>query len=668
LENLLRSNKQTNKYLHKRMLYSEKKQADILIVDDEPNNLRVLNAHLHQCGYKVRPTISGQTALKAVDTMIPDLILLDINMPIMDGYEVCQKLKESTITKEIPIIFLSANIDVIDKIKGFQVGAIDYITKPFEPQEVLIRVETQLKLQAAKKEIKQLNEELEAKVKQRTAQLEEANEALKQEIAQKEKYQNQLEEANEILKQEIAEKEKYQNQLEAANEALKKEIAQKEKYQKQLLHKAFHDDLTGLPNRALFMSRLEDALMRTKNQENYLFAVLFLDCDRFKVVNDSLGHLIGDQLLVAVATRLESCLQLKDVIARFGGDEFTILLDNIKDLKEAEAIASQINKSLEKPFSLGEHDLYINASIGIVLGTKNYQQADQILRDADTAMYCSKELGKARYTVFDQGMHKRSLGIFKLETNLRQAMELDEFVLFYQPIICLSTGKIISFEALLRWQHREKGLISPVHFIPKTEETGLIVDIGIWVLNQALSQLRNWQDQGLVTPDLTMSVNLSVKQFSSSHLLDEIDKTLAQNLLDGSRLNLEITESAIMENPDLATRVLQQMRMRKVTLSIDDFGCGYSSLSYLHRFPVNNLKIDRSFISRIGNHGENSEIIQTILTLAHQLKLKVIAEGIETAKQFDHLRELGCEFGQGYFFSKPLDANSVAKVLKKKTP
>ncbi|MBR8827581.1 MAG: EAL domain-containing protein [Gomphosphaeria aponina SAG 52.96 = DSM 107014] len=606
------------------MLNAEEQTANILVVDDTANNLRILTTTLSKEGYKVRPVTSGKMALKAVETMVPDLILLDIKMPEMDGYEVCQKLKEIPETKEIPVIFLSALDDAIDKVKAFRVGGLDYITKPFQLEEVLVRVENQLKLQEAKKEINKLNQELEVRVKQRTAQ------------------------------------------LETANRALKKEISQKEKYQKQLVYKAFHDDLTGLPNRALFMSRLEDALRKVKNEENYLFAVLFLDCDRFKVVNDSLGHLVGDQLLVAVASRLESCWQQGELIARFGGDEFTILIEEINNIQEAQLLAEKIHQSFDKSFRLGENELYINVSIGIVLCTKDYQQADTILRDADTAMYRAKELGRNRSTVFDVAMHKRNLTVLKLENDLRRAMEREEFTVYYQPIVSLRTGDIISFEALLRWQHPEKGLITPIHFIPKAEETELILPLGMWILEQACSQLSNWQNQGLVSEEITISVNLSIKQFSDVHILNQIYKILQKTNLDGSRLNLEITESSMMENPDVAIRVLQQMRMRKINLSIDDFGSGYSSLNHLYRFPVNALKIDQSFISRIGNNGENLEIVQAIITLAHQLKMKAIAEGIETAKQFDFLRGLGCDFGQGYFFSKALDANSVEKVLRKK--
>lgn len=596
-------------------------QGNILIVDDTPANLRLLSGMLTEQGYEVRAVKKGRMAIKAVRTLPPDLILLDIMMPDMDGYQVCQQLKADAATCEIPVIFLSALDEVIDKVKAFEVGGVDYISKPFHLQEVLVRVKNQISLSSAKAKIKQLNQELEQRVRNRTIQ------------------------------------------LETANQQLKQEIAQREKYQKELVHRAFHDNLTGMPNRAFFLERLNQALKYAKIQQDYLFGVLFLDCDRFKVINDSLGHLMGDQLMIAVARRLKSCLRPNDTIARLGGDEFAILIDELEDISSATTIAQRIHKALNEPFWLEEHKIFINASVGIVLGTKDYQQPETILRDADTAMYCAKELGKGRYQVFETQMRVRAQKILQLETDLRRAIARQEFFVHYQPIVSLITGKITGFEALVRWHHPEKGMVSPGEFIPLAEETGLIIPIGMLVLREACCQLHYWQNQYL-NKNLTISVNLSVKQFYQPDLIDQIDKILAETQLEGSSLKLEITESVIMDNAESVTTILEQLKSRQIQLSIDDFGTGYSSLSYLHRFPVDTLKIDRSFINRVDRNDENLKIIQAIVTLAHNLGMDVVAEGVETNNQADQLKAIGCESAQGYFFFKPLDNKSAESVLE----
>lgn len=596
-------------------------KASILIVDDTPDNLRFLSKFLSQKGYKVRNAINGYLALTAAKAAKPDLILLDIQMPDMDGYQVCHILKTDPETYEIPVIFLTAMNSVIDKVKAFSIGGADYITKPFHLEEVLIRIENQLKFQAAKAEIRQLNSELENRVSDRTVELEKANEKLKQ------------------------------------------EIVERQRAEKRLLHMAWHDSLTGLPNRSLLIEELQTCLNRVKRNSNYLFAVLFLDCDRFKIVNDSLGHLVGDKVIIAIANRLQSCLSAEDTLARLGSDEFTIIIRNIQDISDAINRAKTINQELQLPLKIEPYDVFINVSIGIAMGNAAYEKPEHILRDADIAMYQAKKLGHAHYQVFESSMRDHVLKRLQLETDLRLAVQNQEFYLNYQPIISLCTGKMAGFEALVRWQHPQQGFISPGEFIPMAEETGLIVPIGIWVLREACQTMQSWIEK---FPELKLhiSVNLSVKQFRQPNLIEAIDLILAETQLNSEYLKLEITETAIMDNAESANRLLKQLRARKIKLSLDDFGTGYSSLSYLHRFHLDTLKIDRSFIGNISDDRESLEIVEAIVTLAHQLKMDVVAEGVETLMHFNQLRTLGIEFGQGYFFAKPLDAESAEAFIR----
>ena len=441
------------------------------------------------------------------------------------------------------------------------------------------------------------------------------------------------------------------------------DITERKKMEKQLLHDAFHDALTKLPNRALFMDRLGQALKRTKRNQKDLFAVLFLNLDRFKVVNDSVGHVIGDQLLKAIAGRLKTCLRPADTVARLGGDEFTILLENLKNTEETIKVAQRIYQELRLPFNLKGHEIFITVSIGIALSSTGYEEPGQILRDADITMYRAKEKGKARYEVFNKSMRTNALMLLQLETDLRRGIERQEFQVHYQPITSLRTGKITGLEALLRWQHPQEGLVSPAKFIPIAEETGLIIPIGHWVLREACQQLITWQKKFPDLPPLKMSVNLSGKQLQEPDLIEQIDRILEETGLEGKQLKLEITESVLMENVEAATSMLLKLRARKIQLSIDDFGTGYSSLSYLHRFPVNTLKIDRSFVNRMESDEDNSEIVKAIVTLAHILNMDVIAEGIETIDQCDQLKSLQCEQGQGYLFSKPLDKLAAEQLI-----
>ncbi|MDT4895691.1 MAG: hypothetical protein QOH25_768 [Acidobacteriota bacterium] len=441
------------------------------------------------------------------------------------------------------------------------------------------------------------------------------------------------------------------------------DITDRKRAEERLLHEAFHDMLTGLPNRALFMDHLKLSVERGKRREDRLFAVLFLDLDRFKIINDSLGHMVGDQLLVGIARRLEICLRPGDTVARLGGDEFTVLLEDLMSVTEAIDVADRLQKALALPFNLNGHEVFATVSIGIALSSTGYDRPEEVLRDADTAMYRAKMLGKARHEVFDKTMHARAMNLLQMEADLRRAIERKEFVLHYQPIVALETGTISGFEALIRWQHPERGFVSPEEFIPIAEETGLIIPIGQWVLRQACRQIHDWQVQFPQYPPLQISVNLSSKQFITSNLSEQVRQILAETNVEPHSLKLEITESMVMENFETAIEMLNQLRTLGIELSIDDFGTGYSSLSYLHRFPISTLKIDRSFVSRMSDNSENAEIVRTIMMLARSLKMDVVAEGVETQDQLAQLAMLECEYGQGYYFSKPLDVEGAAKLL-----
>lgn len=433
--------------------------------------------------------------------------------------------------------------------------------------------------------------------------------------------------------------------------------------EEQLLHDAFHDGLTGLPNRALFMDRLGLALNHSRRRVDYLFAVLFLDIDRFKVINDSLGHMRGDQLLIEVTHRLTTCLRPGDSVARLGGDEFCVLIDDVNDVSDATRVANRIQASMQEPFSVAGQEVFATVSVGIALSDKGYDRPEDLLRDADTAMYRAKALGKNRYEVFDKVMHARAVALLSLETDLRWAIERHEFQVHYQPIVALQNDKIVGFEALLRWQHPQRGLVMPSEIIPVAEETGLIVPIGLWVLTEACHQLRKWQEQFPSDPPISVSVNLSAKQFIQPNLVESIEDILRDTGLNPSCLKLELTESVVMDNPQAAAATLRRLRDLDVQLQIDDFGTGYSSLSYLARFPIDTLKIDRSFISRLSLAEENLEIVRAIVTLARNLRLDVTAEGVETKEQLEKLRALGCEHAQGFYWSQPVESKDAARLI-----
>ena len=430
----------------------------------------------------------------------------------------------------------------------------------------------------------------------------------------------------------------------------------------ELSHQAFHDSLTNLPNRALFLTRLERVLTEIGTQESSV-AVLFLDLDGFKVINDSLGHKAGDQLLIAVSKRLQSCLRSEDMVARLGGDEFTILLKDLYHKKNATLVAERIIEQLQTPFYLGGREVFISSSIGIALNTTGYEPSDELMRNADAAMYEAKKRGKSRYAIFKPDMDSRSFERLQLATDLRRAIERQEFRLYYQPVVQLESGKIVEVEALVRWEHPRIGLILPGKFIPLAEETGLILTIGEWVLKVACQQAQLWHLQHPNEPPLIVGVNLSPKQFQQPQLADIIACILAETGLNPHHLKLEITESMMMEQGDATITTLYRLKNLGVRLAIDDFGTGFSALSYLKRFPVDTLKIDGSFIQGLGYNREDTAIVHAVIAFAKALNLSITAEGVETAEQLAQLRLLGCDRGQGYYFSEPVSADIFTYLI-----
>jgi len=443
--------------------------------------------------------------------------------------------------------------------------------------------------------------------------------------------------------------------------AILRDITERRAVENKLVHEATHDSLTSLPNRAHFTTILESAIASVKNNANDKFAVLFLDLDRFKVINDGLGHVIGDKLLIAIAERLQSCVRPGDIVSRFGGDEFTILLNRINDCEIVKEVAERLQQKLAEPFWIDSFEVFTSASIGIIMSDASHDNPESFLRDADTAMYRAKETGKAHYEIFNKAMHVRNMNLLQMENDLRKAIERREFRVFYQPIVNLETAETNEFEALIRWE-RPEGFISPNDFIPVAEETGLIIPIGEWVLEESCRQISNWR-QMFPKKQLSVSVNLSAKQLMHPNLIKQVKEIMKTGSLPPECLKLEVTESMVMDNAEMALEVLSELCALGVRLSTDDFGTGYSSLSYLHRFPFERLKIDRSFIGKMDSDSKSEEIVRTILTLAENLRLEVVAEGIETETQFLRLRELGCSLAQGFLFSKPIPALEAEKIL-----
>ncbi len=442
-----------------------------------------------------------------------------------------------------------------------------------------------------------------------------------------------------------------------------REKSKEQEFVDESLVAALHDSLTGLPNRTLLMDLVARSLSRAKRRKDYLFAVLVLNLDRFHVVNDSLGHTLGDQLLVAIAERLKPCFRTVDILARLSGDEFAILLDDIRDISDALRVANRIAEQLTGAFQIGDEQVFSSACVGIAFNTRDYSQAEELLRDATLALHRVKQEPDAKHEVFDEVMHQTANARLQLETDLQWALDRQEFRTHYQPIVSLTTGQITGVEALVRWDHPNRGLLTPPDFLSVAEETGLIVPLGWTVLRQACNQMRQWQEQCPTELPLTMSVNLSGKQLLHRNAVQEIESILQEAGLDPRYLRLEMTETVIMDDAKSTLRVLSELKELKVHLDIDDFGVGYSSLLYLHRFPIDSLKIDRSFVDSIDVRRESAEIVRIILALAKSIGVSVVAEGVETEKQLMLLKDMKCDYAQGYHLSKPVEHDKAAALI-----
>ena len=681
-------------------------QAQILVVEDESIVAADIQDRLESLGYDVPPPVgSGEKAIEKAGELRPDLVLMDIQLKgRMDGVEAAGQIRQRF---GIPVIYLTANADHPTVQRAKVTEPFGYVIKPFEERELHTSIEVALYKHKAEQTLRESEERYrllvelspEAIIVQSDERIVYANHAAAKlfgaasaetlvglavaDFVHPDHHQNFRAHENHLREnqQSALKAEKFvrlDGQVrdvevvmasvtydgKVATQILTRDITERRRAEEQLLHDAFHDSLTGLPNRALFIDHLKLAVNHCRRRKGYLFAVLFIDLDRFKIINDSLGHMAGDEFLKAIARRLEVCLRDGDTIARLGGDEFTILLDGIKDYSDAQRVAERVQEVLEQPFDLLGRELFVTASIGIKYSSNGEEQPEDLLRDADTAMYCAKALGKAQYQEFDARMHSHAMTLLQIESDLRRAIDKDEFQVNYQPIVSLDSGRICGFEALVRWIHPERGMISPVDFIPIAEETGLILPIGRWVLKQACQQMRKWHKELPVTRNMKISVNLSSKQFMQPTIVEQVLEILRETGLDPKSLKLEITESVMMEKGDYAMGVLKQLSSAGVDLSLDDFGTGYSSLSYIHHFPVTALKIDQSFIKRIGGE-QNGEIVRAVIALARNLGLEVVAEGVETVMQHDLLKSLGCAQGQGYYFSEALGEDSATRLIQK---
>jgi diguanylate cyclase (GGDEF)-like protein/PAS domain S-box-containing protein len=687
----------------------------LLLVDDEALNRDMLSRRLEHHGFRVEVAADGPSALQYIGTHRPDLVLLDIMMPGMTGVEVLQELRATYAPDQLPVIMVTALKDSDKVVEALNLGANDYITKPVDFPVAMARIHGQLARKAAESALRESEERYALAARGSNDGLWDWDLASGQ-VYYSERWKAILG----YLDAEIGEgagewfARVHPEDLEKLREVLRPAQAGGSSGAFECEHRMRHrdgtyrwvrcrgaavqdaagwvirmagsmsdvtarkvfDPLTGLANRVLFMDRLEQEFTSYRANPATQFAVMFLDIDRFKLINDSLGHLAGDQLLVAMAERLVRGVRTgdsrvrpasRDLPARLGGDEFAVLLCDLPDLAEALQVAQRILMELREPFGLGDRGIFCTVSIGIAPCGEAYQSAAEMVRDADTAMYTAKGKGRSRCEVFDQTMRTRVVERLQLENDLRHAVENHELSVNYQPKVRLADRRICGFEALARWRHPQRGWIPPTEFIPVAEETGLIHDLDMWILRQACSQMKRWHTAYPCDPPLAISVNLSPCQFAQPHLVEQIADVLRETGLDPSSLRLELTEGVLMDDHETARDILTRLKRLGVGLKIDDFGTGYSSLAYLAQLPFDTLKIDRSFTLQLSGGDCNSDIVKSILDMAHTLGMEVVAEGVEYNEQIATLISMGCEFGQGFLFSRPVSAQDAERLVAELT-
>jgi diguanylate cyclase (GGDEF)-like protein/PAS domain S-box-containing protein len=693
--------------------------ATILIVDDDPQLRKLLEMLLQLKGYQTGVAASGEDALAMIKQAPPDLILLDIMLPGMDGCETASLLKSSAETSSIPIIMLTALTDRDARLRALEAGVEEFLSKPVDRAELWLRVRNLLRLKAIGDLLQRHSQSLESQVRQRTADLQQFRTAMdvtadaiilvnrssvrfiefnaatttmlgysRDELMQLSPEamtgtsRNKLlglyddiicgQFADQLIETQLRRKDGSLVQVEIRRQAYRsdedwiivgviRDITERKEADKRLLHMAHYDALTGLPNRTLFYSTLQSALAQAE-ERGWQIAVLFIDLDHFKNVNDTLGHATGDALLCQISNRLMHCVRIRDTVGRLGGDEFGLILVMEDGQKGATAAVDKIREVLRDPFYLNNHEIPVTVSIGITLYPDDDSSPDTLIKYADTAMYRAKKAGRDNYRFFTTQMNTDVLARLELETALRKAVENQEFILHYQPKIRLSDGSVCGLEALLRWQRPGHGLVSPYAFISILEDTGMIVRVGSWVIATVCKQIAAWQHSGI--GPVPVAVNISGRQFNEGELESEVINALAENRIAPRLLELELTESSLMDNTEQTITSLKQLRGHGVTISIDDFGTGYSSLSYLRRFPIDKLKIDIAFIREVTTNPEDAAIALTIIHLAHSLKLEVIAEGVETQEQLDFLLRNQCDQIQGYLFSPPLGLQAIEQLLR----
>jgi diguanylate cyclase (GGDEF)-like protein/PAS domain S-box-containing protein len=684
----------------------------ILVVDDDRAMRMLLRRVMEQEGFRVAEAEDGSRCLEAYRELHPDMVLLDAVMPVMDGFEACARLKAEPNGFNTPVLIITSLDDSVSVNQAFAAGASDYVTKPIHWAVLRQRVRRLLRARQAEEGMRESERRLATLLSNlpgmayRSASdaswsmefVSEGAMALTGYHADAllasggglfatlinnddlEKVQNDVQTA---LGQQRAYQLTYRIRCAdgtekwvweqgrgvvamdgtlVALEGFITDITERKLVEEQLAHQAFHDRLTNLPNRALFMDRLDHALARSARREHSV-AVLFMDLDQFKMINDTLGHKAGDQLLLGVGMRLASCLRPGDTAARFGGDEFTLLLEDIDAIDDAIEVAERVAKQLTAPFSLEGHEIYVTTSIGIALSGSSHERPDDLLRNADMALYEAKYKGKNRYAVFDPRMNSRTWERLELESDLRRALEREEFALAYQPVVHLDTGVVVEVEALLRWNHPKRGLLLPAQFLPLAEETGLVIPIGAWVLRHACLQAKTWTDLDANGSGPVISVNLSRREFSHSRLVEAVAQALRETELDPRRLKLEIAEHVLIEHIESSLDMLRDLKSLGVQLAVDDFGTGYSALGSLKRFPVETLKIDRTFVQSLGRHAEDNAMVRAVIAFASALGMHIIAEGVETEAQARALRDLGCVYGQGFFLVNPLSGKALQHML-----